>query len=439
MNCKYIDYKLCKNNYNLSKEEIHKILVIIENFLDKLSRIQFKELSFNDKISLLGFYCDSYSLAKNKEDCISDIYNLLNDLKQNIEGGHVDISLFGGLTNIAMFIKPVVETTGYFKKFQKNINKLIVEFSSKQSTIYKNNLEWNRSSHFDVISGLSGVALYLFTLGDDAAKKAIKDIIEYFIALSEYRYSNDLLLPGWYIKGECLPTKEYREDFKEGCINYSLSHGIAGPLYILSKGICEKIEVEGQKVAIKRILEEYHKVGTYMNEICIWPGMMQLDEYLKNINSCSNLRMSWCYGSLGILQSILIAGNAINEPKIVDWTLDQFLKISNMPIQNYYLDSPIICHGYAGASTVFRRLYDRYKDERFLLRNKVILSILFDLYNPQFLYGYKDFRRINTEHGFSEEYQDKLTILEGTTGICLELIAFLKDRSFLERILFLNG
>lgn len=96
----------------------------------------------------------------------------MNDLKGNIENQkYVDVSLFGGLTNIVVFIQPIVQMTGYFK-IPKNLNKLIIEETSKQSIIYKNNLEWNRSSYFDIISGLSGIATYLFALDDEEAKKA---------------------------------------------------------------------------------------------------------------------------------------------------------------------------------------------------------------------------------------------------------------------------
>ena len=192
----------------MTKNQIDKIIIILEDFLNKLSELQTKQLTFSDKLAVLGFYCEIFILAKDKEKCITKIYELLNDLKGNIENQkYVDVSLFGGLTNIAVFIQPIVQMTGYFKKFQKNLNKLIIEETSKQSIIYKNNLEWNRSSYFDIISGLSGIATYLFALDDEEAKKSIKDVMEYFIVLSEYRSSDNVLLPGLYIKGKDLPTK----------------------------------------------------------------------------------------------------------------------------------------------------------------------------------------------------------------------------------------
>lgn len=117
---------------------------------------------------------------------------------------------------------------------------------------------------------------------------------------------------------------------------------------------------------------------------------------------------------------------------------NQLLKISEISIDNYYLDSPIICHGYAGASVIFRKSYDNYKNEKYLLRAKEIVNILLSLYNSEFPYGYKDFTRMYTDNGFTEKYEDKLTLLEGSTGICTELAAYLKEESWFDKMLFFS-
>ena len=83
--------------------------------------------------------------------------------------------------------------------------------------------------------------------------------------------------------------------------------------------------------------------------------------------------MSWCYGSLGILPSIITAGKAIQDSKLVEWGKNQLLKISEISIDNYYLDSPIICHGYAGASVIFRKSYDNYTNSIICLQFLLLL------------------------------------------------------------------
>ena len=67
-NTKFIDYKSCINNYKLTKNQIDKIIIILEDFLNKLSELQTKQLTFSDKLAVLGFYCEIFILAKDKEN-----------------------------------------------------------------------------------------------------------------------------------------------------------------------------------------------------------------------------------------------------------------------------------------------------------------------------------------------------------------------------------
>ena len=43
-----------------------------------------------------------------------------------------------------------------------------------------------------------------------------------------------------------------------------------------------------------------------------------------------------------------------------------------------------------------------------------------------------------TDNGFTEKYEDKLTLLEGSTGICTELAAYLKEESWFDKMLFFS-
>lgn len=327
----------------------------------------------------------------------------------------------------------------YFEKFQNTLNDIIIEVASRQSLLYKNNLKITCSSHYDAINGLSGVAIYLLTLRSENAEKCLRDILSYFVELSLLKTVNGILVPGWYVSKDCLPTDEYKRDFQKGCINFSLSHGIAGPLYILGKSMSVGIEVDGQRKAIERILGEYNKVFTYVDGVCIWPGMMKLEDYLSKKDITNNLRMSWCYGSLGVLRSIIVAADAIGNKPLVKWGEIQLLKIIEMPIKQFYLDSPIICHGYAGVCGMLRKTYEGNKQRDCLSKSKEVLKILLNMYEPTFPYGYKDYMRKYTDKGFVEEYTDKLTFLEGATGIYLELLTFLKEKNHFEKSLFLES
>lgn len=439
MNNGCIEFNQCNNRYGLQMENLEKLIAIVNRFYIISKNINIKTLSFNEKISLLGFYGEIYNVISDKEECIERFYEVIGEIRDYIEETHFNrISLFGGLSNIALFIDPIVKETGYFQKFQDSLNQIIIEEADKQAMLYKTNLEWTYSSNYDVISGLYGVGAYLMTLDSDSAKASVIDIIDYFVKLSNYRQINTNRIPGWYIKNECLPTQEYKENYKSGCINYSLSHGIAGPLCILGKGLLYGMEVEGQREAIETILNEYKKTMIYDNQIAIWPGMIRLEDYINSIFDGSNKRMSWCYGSIGILKSLQVAATAMKKSKLEEWIYEQNVKIAEMPIEKFYLESPILCHGYAGASAYYRKMYDESHGSMFSHKYNEIVQLLLEKYDRKFIYCFKDFVRKYIKNGVEEEYLDKLTFLEGTPGICMELVAFLKEKSYFERILLLD-
>ena len=83
---------------------------------------------------------------------------------------------------------------------------------------------------------------------------------------------------------EFLPTDDYKDEYERGCVNFSLSHGIAGPLFILSKAYSNGIQISGQKEAMERVLEEYERLSWYEDGIWYCPGILAPEEYQKDGN-----------------------------------------------------------------------------------------------------------------------------------------------------------
>ena len=83
-------------------------------------------------------------------------------------------------------------------------------------------------------------------------------------------------------------------------------------------------------------------------------------------------------------------------------------------------------------------MYDESHGSMFSHKYNEIVQLLLEKYDRKFIYCFKDFVRKYIKNGVEEEYLDKLTFLEGTPGICMELVAFLKEKSYFERILLLD-
>ena len=75
--------------------------------------------------------------------------------------------------------------------------------------------------------------------------------------------------------------------------------------------------------------------------------------------------MSWCYGSIGILNSLYAAAKEKSDKRLKKFCVNELKKIALMDTRDYLLASPIVCHGLSGALLIFKRMYQQTKDEVF--------------------------------------------------------------------------
>ena len=69
MNNGCIEFNQCNNRYGLQMENLEKLIAIVNRFYIISKNINIKTLSFNEKISLLGFYGEIYNVISDKEEC----------------------------------------------------------------------------------------------------------------------------------------------------------------------------------------------------------------------------------------------------------------------------------------------------------------------------------------------------------------------------------
>lgn len=437
--CRYIQIELCENSYLLNEKLWKDIISMVDNFTYQIMNIDTRNLSVLDKISMLGFIQEIYFLSKTKEELLEKELEILSQLRAGIENGMLrNISLFGGLCNIGIFLQGLEKETGYFTKFLNSLDSYIVKSTIDLCRAYSANLEHNAVTHYDAISGMSGTAAYLLQRRSESNRKGILEIINYFKVLTKKRKCNGLSIPGWYVSRECLPTEDYRNEYKKGCINFSLSHGIAGPLFILSKAYNNGAQIPGQKEAMERVIEEYERLSWYENGIWYCPGILAPEEYQLN-NNRVNKRMSWCYGSISILNSLSIAAKALDNPNRKKWCERMIDQMAHIQMENLGLESPILCHGYAGTAAVFRNLYKYSYSEAVLNLCRRIVEELVSTYNEEYKWGFQDIIRRKKNDVIVVERFDKLNFLEGACGIYSELATYLKRyNSYYDTILLLK-
>ena len=171
--------------------------------------------------------------------------------------------------------------------------------------------------NYDTIQGLSGILNYMLIndLNKTCFMKQIKDILHYFVKLSKKYNYKKFDVPYWHISAKNLFLQEERDIFPDGVINLGVSHGISGPLIVMSKAFNSNIQVSGLREAILSIselltsnLDTKHKN---------WPSMIDIRKLNNKKTIFEDSRDAWCYGRPGVAYSLLKASQALKNKKLL--------------------------------------------------------------------------------------------------------------------------
>ncbi|MBR8662876.1 lanthionine synthetase C family protein [Bacillus paralicheniformis] len=354
---------------------------------------------------------------------VQQIVNLIN------ERGIFGASLFSGTAGIAFSIRIASMRGLYYSKLQKSLDRFLYDQLDEILTNlnFKTNYEM---FDYDVMEGLAGIANYLFIIENDpTSEKYLKKILTYFVSLSGYKEFSGEKIPNWHIKNEFLFSDSEKETYKNGILNVGLSHGIPGPLIILSKAYKRGILVKGHLEAIKRIAYDLVKLkNQYDNN---WGGMIDVQQYFNQ--ECPlrlPTRSAWCYGTPGTAFSLLTAAEALNDRELSE-IAKQAMK--DLIGNEQKIFSPSFCHGYAGISYLYKRFYEKTGVQEFDNESKRLKSKtqeFFDFLNP---FGYCDIE-------IKDNYKLKLNsigLLQGVAGILLSLLSFEENSPSIWNVAFL--
>ena len=282
----------------------------------------------------------------------------LDILRKGAKGLFFDkIAAFGGMTHVAFAIQGLLEKTHKINPFFQSINNILLDnttaFLKKSS-----NKEFNSSGNFEIIKGLSGPLRYFIQFDDEKMKNMAKQIIDVFIKRSKEITILNHNITGWHYYPSKIEEAFMDIDASNGCINYGVSHGMGGPLATLS--IAHKSGLHSDMLidVINGLISEYMNALYYINDIAYWPGRVNFEQYIGAEDmQKSPGRMSWCYGSVGILRTIYMSGDLVCDESIKKFALDELIKIAKMDLSEYQLFQPIVCHGYIGTAAILNAMY----------------------------------------------------------------------------------
>lgn len=262
---------------------------------------------------------------------------------------------------------------------------------------------------------------------------------------------SNIKIPNYFIPASKQATEFDKEIYPNGCLNFSLSHGISGPLFILLKSKRYGILVEGLDDAIKNITHQICGYS-YINNMGYYnfSGRISLEGFIGQKYDNNVNRASWCYGTPGIAKVLFDSNNVIKSEdvdKIVRSSLDFVFKYP----EYWGLLSPTICHGFGSIAVLLQSLYMYEIDNISLLylHDNVIKKIL-DMYDNESKYGFYDIAYVDKKNkekvklnkninidDLDLKKEDSLTFLTGTLGIALILLNSLeiKNRLWLQKLL----
>nr|WP_172692225.1 lanthionine synthetase C family protein [Paeniclostridium sordellii]AUO31847.1 hypothetical protein [Paeniclostridium sordellii] len=410
---------------NLYGEEIDSI---IYEFIDILMDIEYIEKNMEEQspsdslldissILLVLSKCDGYLSEDNLE---AAIYKYMKILNKNINNVIYKPGLYGGLSTVAFSVYMVSKKYPYYEKSLKRLNEIIVEITYKLIEDIENRDSLTMDD-YDIISGTSGIAIYLSLFKDEYITKCIMRINEYLVSIIKEKEVYGELVPGMHITSENQYLDEDKEFYKKGNFNLSLAHGMCSPLVALSISYELGIIVDKQRESIEYILDILDKFKIENEESMSWIGMISFEEF-TNFNSSLyefQPRASWCYGTPGIARSIYLASRAINDNFKLEISKKAFNYLCKSEgIDKWQLTSPTICHGFSGMIAILKLMLIDEKNDMYLSPLKSAIESTIAFYDSQNKYLFKNIE----DYGDRIEHEDKLDFLVGTSGVILSLL-----------------
>jgi lantibiotic biosynthesis protein len=198
---------------------------------------------------------------------------------------------------------------------------------------------------FDLISGLTGVGVYLLHRHGDGP--LLREVLAYLVRLTHPLRHDGELVPGWWTGNG--PHDQPSARWPGGHGNLGIAHGIAGPLALLATAIRHRITMTGLGEAIERICSWLDRCQVATDGCSWWPGIISRQEHHEGtIRQPGPQRPSWCYGTPGLVRAQQLAGLAIADPHRQRQAERALATCLSDERQLAELRDASLCHGWAG-------------------------------------------------------------------------------------------
>ncbi|MBE5677149.1 lanthionine synthetase C family protein [Staphylococcus sp. SS87] len=332
------------------------------------------------------------------------VHKYIMKLAPYLQSGQYNTSLFGGLSGIAFSMDLASQNGKNYQNILNNIDGLIVnEIENKFDQILQEPLN---PLNYDTVSGLAGIGRYLLNRVDENESnvKALKSILVYF---KDIQYSKN----SWVVPQESQFLETDKKYFTKGNINLGLAHGVLGPMSLFALCVIRGITIENHQ----QILKDMYKF--IMDEkFCNHERWLQRYDLISERNHFNYIRNGWCYGNTGVMTTLFLIGQALQDDEIIKMSKKVMLQVVNDKDEN--LISPTICHGLSSQILMLTIMNLHFELNEVSDYITVLINKLISHYKEDYLVNFIDINE-NKQGVFKSR---KVGLLEGELGVYLTLM-----------------
>lgn len=267
---------------------------------------------------------------------------------------------------------------------------------------------------WEFVYGLTGLAAYALERPPAAGDALLARMVAHLSALAERSEGGAVT---WRSPPTILLTPELREANAGGYYNLGLAHGVVGVMLLLAESAARGVAGAGDLLrgAVTWLIG--HDSG---DPAMRYPLMIARDVSHKGS------RDGWCYGDQAAAAALVRAGQVLGEPSWIERGLSAARDVAgrepSIPLDGAF------CHGALGRAHMFNRLAQATGDDQLAAAAQLWYRRTFD---------HRTAGRGIGGFSFDEQTSDPASILTGSTGIALGLLAAASpvepgwDRAFL--------
>jgi lantibiotic biosynthesis protein len=336
---------------------------------------------------LAGAFDDDWIAAKYDE--------AVGALADHALRGFADLSLYQGAAGTGFAIAHISEP-GTVEASLEPIDTLIFDAIAAQPP-----------AHYDLISGLVGIGVYLVERGDaPTARRALDRLIDHLLARGEQTADGI----AWFTSPELLPHHQLAQ-FPHGAFNCGVAHGIPGVVALLAR-------VAGLPGTSERARDAAVATLGWLAARRLDGGGYPAWVTRGNASRGELTRTAWCYGDAGVALATWSATSRLGLATTDAVALAR--ACARRPPDRCGVVDAGLCHGAAGLAHIYNRFYQASREPEFRTAATAWFEAALAMRRPDGLAG---FLACESADDGVLAWQPMTSMLMGVIGIGLALLA----------------